>query len=104
METLSLTEARSQLPHLLDRVASGESFTITRHGSPIAVLSGHDEWMKTRTHDVVVRARALGTELATMKDRLYPGPADFDADATLAELYRDRGYDEATIANLIGRA
>jgi hypothetical protein len=30
--TLTVTEARSILPELLDRVADGEEITITRHG------------------------------------------------------------------------
>lgn len=67
MESLSLTDARAQLPQLLDRVAAGESFTITRHGANIAVLANHDEWMRTKTHDVVLRARALRAEMDSMR-------------------------------------
>jgi prevent-host-death family protein len=79
METLSLTDARAQLPQLLDRVAAGESFTITRHGVSVGVLTGHDEWMKTRTHDVILRARALGAEREAMRGtppRRREDPAD----------------------------
>ncbi|HEX3680362.1 MAG TPA: type II toxin-antitoxin system prevent-host-death family antitoxin [Galbitalea sp.] len=68
MESLSLTDARARLPQLLDRVAAGESFTITRHGAPVAALVGHDEWMKTKTHDVIRRARALAAEREAMRD------------------------------------
>lgn len=39
MTTLSLTEARAALPHLLDLVEQGEEVTITRHGKAVAVLS-----------------------------------------------------------------
>ena len=38
METVGSREARTNLPTLLDRVARGESFRITRYGAPIAVL------------------------------------------------------------------
>jgi prevent-host-death family protein len=31
-------EAKTHLPQLLDRVASGETITITRHGRPVAKL------------------------------------------------------------------
>lgn len=31
-------EAKTHLPRLLDRVARGETITITRHGKPVAVL------------------------------------------------------------------
>jgi antitoxin (DNA-binding transcriptional repressor) of toxin-antitoxin stability system len=35
---MTLSEARAALPALLNRVAAGEEITITRHGSPAAVL------------------------------------------------------------------
>ncbi len=38
METTGAYEAKTHLPMLLKRVAKGESFTITRHGLPVAVL------------------------------------------------------------------
>src|SRR5688500_2458056 len=37
-DSVSLSEARAALPHLLDRVAAGAEVTITRHGRPVAVL------------------------------------------------------------------
>ncbi|GMU41977.1 MAG: hypothetical protein AMXMBFR23_28430 [Chloroflexota bacterium] len=39
MHTVGAYEAKSHLSALLDRVAAGESITITRHGVPVAVLS-----------------------------------------------------------------
>ena len=38
MQRIGTTEARRHLPHLLDRVAHGESLTITRHGKSVAQL------------------------------------------------------------------
>ena len=38
MERIGATEAKTHLPRLLDRVARGESLTITRHGKPVARL------------------------------------------------------------------
>jgi len=38
METIGAYEAKTHLPSLLDRVARGESLTITRHGKPVARL------------------------------------------------------------------
>jgi prevent-host-death family protein len=35
---VSVSEARANLPALLDEVVEGEEVTITRHGTPIAVL------------------------------------------------------------------
>lgn len=38
METIGAYEAKTHLPSLLERVARGESLTITRHGKPVACL------------------------------------------------------------------
>ena len=38
MKTIGAYEAKTHLPRLLDRVATGESLTITRHGRPVARL------------------------------------------------------------------
>jgi prevent-host-death family protein len=38
METVGSYEAKTHLPQLLERVGHGETFTITRHGKPIARL------------------------------------------------------------------
>jgi prevent-host-death family protein len=38
METISSSEAKTHLAQLLERVAKGEEFTITKHGKPIARL------------------------------------------------------------------
>ena len=38
MERIGAYEAKTHLPKLLDRVAQGESLTITRHGKPVARL------------------------------------------------------------------
>jgi antitoxin (DNA-binding transcriptional repressor) of toxin-antitoxin stability system len=39
METVSLDKAQTHLDQLLERVAQGESFTIARHGVPVAALA-----------------------------------------------------------------
>jgi len=38
METIGSYQAKTHLPRLLERVEHGETFTITRHGKPIARL------------------------------------------------------------------
>ncbi len=95
MDSLSLTDARAQLPQLLDRVASGESFTITRHGAPVAVLVGQSEWMKTKQHDVILQARELGRRIdaARAKPLIPRGePADpAEVDAAIEELRAGKG-------------
>ena len=38
MESVGSFEAKTHLPQLLERVANGEEFTITKHGKPVARL------------------------------------------------------------------
>lgn len=38
MEAIGAYDAKTHLAELLDRVARGERITITRHGSPVAML------------------------------------------------------------------
>ena len=38
MKTVGAFEAKTHLSQLLDKVANGESITITRHGEPVAQL------------------------------------------------------------------
>jgi prevent-host-death family protein len=38
MQSIGSYEAKTHLPALLDRVANGEEITITRHGTPVAML------------------------------------------------------------------
>lgn len=38
MSEMTASAARAALPEILDRVSSGEEITITRHGSPAAVV------------------------------------------------------------------
>ena len=39
MVTVSLVEAKTQLSKLLDKVESGETVVITRHGKPVANMT-----------------------------------------------------------------
>jgi prevent-host-death family protein len=39
MVTVGAFEAKTHLSALLERVAQGESFTITKHGKPVAMLA-----------------------------------------------------------------
>ena len=54
MTSITVSEARAQLPELMSRVENGEEITITRHGRPVAVLVRPD----------VLRSRRAGAALA----------------------------------------
>jgi prevent-host-death family protein len=67
METIGSFEAKTHLAALLDRVAKGETITITRHGVPAAVLmpvAGSDARMSHQ--EIVEGMRAL-------RKRVKPG-------------------------------
>ena len=50
MESIGSYEAKTHLPALLERVAKGEEFVITKHGVPVARLVPVDQ---DRQHDVL---------------------------------------------------
>jgi prevent-host-death family protein len=96
--TYSLTEARANLPLLLNRVADGEEITITRHGRPAAVLVSHDRWMKTARHEALELARRLHDDLEERRSKPFPGwrdDLDYDVEGHIAWLREnDDPWDE----------
>ena len=61
---LPMTDARNSLPSLLDRVAKGEHFEITRHGEVVAELRP---------------PRRLATTKRTVRGAIIAIAEDFDA-------------------------
>jgi prevent-host-death family protein len=59
METVGSYEAKTHLPQLLDRVAKGESITITKHGKPIARLVPVKEKPTVDLQQVLAETRAF---------------------------------------------
>lgn len=89
MDSYSLSEARANLPLLLNRVTDGEDITITRYGHPVAVVVGHDRWMKTARHEVLEQARELHKRMDELRKRpvtldSFPVIPDYDAEAHVA--------------------
>ena len=69
MTRLTVSEARAILPEVLDRVAAGEEITITRHGSPVAVLLRPDAVRARRAERTIERARGIGALVAEARER-----------------------------------
>lgn len=68
MKSVGAYEAKTHLPKLLERVAEGETITITKHGVPVATLLAADP-AKNRPVDQVIeqlrqfrRTRRLGKQ------------------------------------------
>jgi antitoxin (DNA-binding transcriptional repressor) of toxin-antitoxin stability system len=89
MAVMTLSEARAALPEVVTRVAQGEEITITRYGSPVAVVLRPDiiwsqaaETVTDETEGLVriLRDRArrhgrtLREELQTILDAAENGP------------------------------
>lgn len=63
MQSVGAYEAKTHLPRLLERVARGETITITRHGVPVAVLTPPPALRTVSTDEAIraLRALRLGT-------------------------------------------
>ncbi len=59
MLSVGAYEAKTHLPRLLDRVAKGETITITKHGVPIAMLVPAPEARQKNIHEVIAAFREL---------------------------------------------
>lgn len=75
MAVLNLSEARAQLSRLLDRIASGEEITITRHGEPAAVILRPDAVRPRRAQETIDRARELGALVEAARSQPLPEAA-----------------------------
>ena len=60
--TISVSDARSVLPTLIERVLSGEEITLTRHGVAVAVLVQPDA-LRVRRAEAALAAASTVREL-----------------------------------------
>ena len=59
MVTIGAFEAKTHLSALLERVAAGEEVVITKHGKPIARLTGASDIDQTRRDEAFAKLKAL---------------------------------------------
>lgn len=95
MVLLSVTEARAQLPSLLDRVEKGEEIQITRHGRPVAVLVRPPEPIENRlsprSAEIVRELRAHEAAARARRGQpIVPASDGLDADVWIAEIRSER--------------
>lgn len=94
MTTLTVSQARAQLPTLLDRVEAGEEVTITRHGRVVAVVMRPDLVRhRRRASDVFAeaeRTRELIERARTEPLRQAHGLTVERADELVAQIRADR--------------
>lgn len=58
MSQVGAYEAKTHFAQFLDRVARGETFTITKHGQPVAVLGPVRPAPDVSVEDAITRLRA----------------------------------------------
>jgi prevent-host-death family protein len=73
MKTMQLREAKAQLSAVVDDAMAGEPTTITRHGTPVAIVVSLEEW---NSRSVVERPSVIDALLA------FPGGVEFERDHT----------------------
>ena len=59
MPEIGTYEAKTHLSRLLERVARGERFIITKHGMPIAVLAPVRKIRKRKPEEVIEKIKAF---------------------------------------------
>lgn len=59
MTTVGSYEAKTHLPKLLQRVANGESITITKHGVPVAILVPANGRRRSAAKEVIAEIKQL---------------------------------------------
>ena len=59
MESVGSFEAKTHLAQLLERVAKGEEFTITKHGKPVARLVSAATKLKPDVEQVIKQLKAF---------------------------------------------
>ena len=67
MKSIGISEAKTLLSELLDRVARGEKIMITRRGVPAAVLVPASETAHKLTHQEIVEG------MQSLRKRVKPG-------------------------------
>ena len=78
MQSIGAYEAKTHLPRLLDRVARGESLTITRHGQPVARLVPVENETRDRARQAARRilerrARLRRTSISELIESVQEG-------------------------------
>jgi prevent-host-death family protein len=46
MREVQLRDAKASFSAVVDQAAKGETTVVTRHGAPVAVVLGYDEWQR----------------------------------------------------------
>lgn len=90
---MSVSDARAQLPHIIERVQAGEEVTITRHGKAVAVLIRPDSVRVRRANRALAAAERLSDLIAHARTTPLHDAPTLDprrAEELAAEVVADR--------------
>lgn len=90
---MSVSEARAALPEVINRVLAGEEVTLTRHGTPVAVVVRPDVLRARRADEALAAAERVRELLERGKATplsAVPGLTREQADELLAEVRASR--------------
>lgn len=92
MSTWNVTDARANLPRILQLVEAGEEITLARYGRPVAVIVRPDALRTRRSDDALQRGTDISLSLRELADRVVPeGRLSADrAEAYVTEIRADR--------------
>jgi antitoxin (DNA-binding transcriptional repressor) of toxin-antitoxin stability system len=92
MVTMSASEARAALPHLLDRVEAGEEVVVTRHGRQVAVIVRPDALRVRRAGEALDAAAGVRDRLERARRAPLPkkGLTEQRAESHVAEIRASR--------------
>jgi antitoxin (DNA-binding transcriptional repressor) of toxin-antitoxin stability system len=90
---ISISQARAELPRIIDRVDAGEEVTITRHGTAVAVIVRPDLLRVRRDSQASVVTAEIREALETARDAPLPVTTDLSvqrADELIADMLASR--------------
>ena len=92
-KTVTVTDARATLSHIVERVIAGEEVTLTRHGTPVAVVVRPDSLRIRRADNALALAARVRDGLDNCRNTellVEPTLSEERADELLAEIRASR--------------
>lgn len=89
-ESLTVSEARAQLPQIVKRVLAGEEVTLTRHGQPVAVVIRPDRLRSRRADAAMSRAAEVRDAISSGRNRPLGNISSATAKDVLQGVQRSR--------------
>lgn len=93
---VTVSDARASLPEIIERVTAGEEVTLTRHGTPVAVIVRPDRLRSRQVDDTFRAAERILDLVHEARDRPVTAVAHLspeEVDEWVAEIRAGRDRD-----------